>query len=78
MLFHLREAHEALGKLIQGIEEEPEYYFDDAVLKIEFEHIYHHLNTAWNGRYLDWDEADSEEMFYQLRRFPQGSRLGRR
>ena len=46
--FHLTEALEALGQIIKELDEDPE--FDDSVYWVDMQHLYHHLNTAWNAR----------------------------
>jgi hypothetical protein len=48
ILFQLREAKEELDLTINDLETDPEYEFGDFVVGMG--HIYHHLNTAWNGR----------------------------
>jgi hypothetical protein len=67
ILFHLKEAEEAIRKTISSIETDSAY--DVAELRLEVAHIYHHLNTSWNGRDEPNDEA-SEENFDKWRIFP--------
>ena len=70
VLFHLKEAHDALEKMIQEIENDPEY----ANLEYwgEMRHLYYHVNTAWNGRHATPEEAEecSEENFDRWRQYP--------
>ena len=70
VLFHLKEAREALEQIIQEIKSDPEY--DDAEYSVDMRHLYHHVNTAWNGR--DAIEAEvnecSEENFDRWRQYP--------
>ena len=48
VLFHLREAKEELDRTITEIERDQGY--DHTGFQIAMGHLYHHLNTAWNGR----------------------------
>jgi hypothetical protein len=57
LLFHLAEAEEALARTIADLRRDPEY--DVGELVVEMQHLYYHLNTAWNGR--DATEEQSEE-----------------
>ncbi len=69
-LFHLREAQETIGKLISEIGSDPEYEYGNYV--VDKSHIYHHVNSAWNGRDATPREADvcSDEDFQRWRQFP--------
>jgi len=70
ILSHLREAAEQLNETIQRLESNAEYGVEE--LEVEMGHLYHHLNTAWNGR----DQTDeqfkkcTDEDFARFRRFP--------
>jgi len=68
--FHLREALDELTQTITKLESGPDYSEID--LQIAMEHLYNHLNTAWNSRDVDPDRAArcSEEDFYAWRDFP--------
>jgi len=70
VLFHLKEALEAIEGTIKGIESQPDYDYPE--LSVEITHIYHHLNTAWNSRNCSKQEADecSESNFAKWRQFP--------
>lgn len=48
VLFHLREAKEELDRTISGIASNSSYEFGE--FQVAMSHLYHHLNTAWNGR----------------------------
>ena len=48
VLFHLREAAEELTRTIAEIEQDTEY--DAPEFSVAMQHLYHHLNTAWNTR----------------------------
>ena len=70
ILFHLKEALDQIENTIKGIENEPEYGETD--FSIEMNHLYHHLNTAWNSRNSSENETneDSEKFFKKWRQFP--------
>ena len=76
ILFHMREAAEELKRTIEQVESEAEYDAED--LEVGMGHLYHHLNTAWNGR----DQTDeqfrtcSAEDFAGFRRFPKAEEFG--
>ncbi|MEO8479902.1 MAG: hypothetical protein ABI542_09755 [Gemmatimonadota bacterium] len=67
---HLREAREAIDAIVRDIEQDPEY--NDAGLWVEMQHVYHHVNTAWNARNATDAAAEpvSEENFRRWNRFP--------
>jgi hypothetical protein len=75
VIFHLREAKEQLDELLSEMESEPSY--DSAELQVAMSHLYHHLNTAWNGR----DQTDeqfkkcAQRDFNAWRKFPRESDL---
>src|ERR1043165_6413428 len=70
VLFHLHEAAEQLNETIQSFASGGEYGAEE--FQVEMGHLYHHLNTAWNGR----DQTDekfqkcTDEDFARFRRFP--------
>jgi hypothetical protein len=70
VLFHLREAAEQLNNTMQNLTSDQGYGAEE--FQIEMGHLYHHLNTAWNGR----DQTDeqhrkcTDEDFARFRRFP--------
>src|SRR6266568_6197731 len=70
ILFHLREAAEELNKTVGEIERKRSY--SEVSLDIAMGHIYHHLNTAWNGRAQTADQFEqcTDEDFNRFRRFP--------
>jgi len=67
--FHLKEALEQLQETISSIENAE---FDETDLQLDMEHLYHHLNTAWNARNASEKETDecSESNFEKWRQFP--------
>jgi hypothetical protein len=75
-LFHLREAAEALQRTIGEIDADPAY--DYAEFSVAMEHLYRHLNTAWNARDESPERvaATSEEDFQRWRQFPEDLYLG--
>ncbi len=70
VLFHLREALEEINITINDIEGDPEYGIGE--YSVAMQHLYHHINTAWNSRDCTVEEADecSESNFSKWRRFP--------
>jgi hypothetical protein len=48
VISHLKQAKEELDQTIAQIESEAAYY--SAEFQVVMSHLYHHLNTAWNGR----------------------------
>jgi hypothetical protein len=48
ILLYLQEAQEQLARTIAEIRDDPEYDIGQYIVAVQ--HIYHHLNTAWNGR----------------------------
>ena len=77
VLFHLGEAQEALGKMIQKVETDPDYDFGHFL--VDMTHLYHHVNTAWNARNASVPEAENQtdNDFYEWRKFPEDIDLGR-
>jgi hypothetical protein len=48
VLWHLREATEAITQMVAEMEADSDY--SEGELMIAMGHLYHHLNTAWNAR----------------------------
>jgi len=48
VLIHLREAKEELDRTIAEIADDQDYDIGD--FRVAMSHLYHHLNTAWNGK----------------------------
>ena len=73
--FHLREAAEELNRTLAEVEGGGAC--DVEGFRVAMGHLYHHLNTAWNGR----DQTDEEFRkcadadFQRFRRFPTESEL---
>jgi hypothetical protein len=70
VLWNLREAAEAVTDAIKEIEADPEY--DDGQFQLALNHLYDHLNTAWNARNASTDQTEtcSAEDFQGWRQFP--------
>jgi hypothetical protein len=75
MLSNLTEGLEQLQHTIEAIKSDPEYGIEE--YRVEMGHLYHHLNTAWNGR--DATEQEYKECaasdFNRWRKFPQEDEL---
>jgi hypothetical protein len=56
VLSHLSEARDAIASAIEEIRLAPGY--DDAEFWIDMQHIYHHINTAWNSRHTTAAEVE--------------------
>ena len=68
--FHLEEALEELVETLDAIKNERIY--SDSDFRTGMEHLYHHLNFAWNTRNLSSQYVNdhTDETFYELRKFP--------
>jgi hypothetical protein len=68
--FHLGEAREAIEQTLLELEADPEY--DDSEFWVSMQHLYHHINTAWNARNASAGEVEpvKEADFNQWSRFP--------
>jgi hypothetical protein len=67
---NLKEAEEELRRLITDTESGEELSFKD--FHVAMAHIYHHLNSAWNGRNAtdtEWREC-TEANFQKWQSFP--------
>ena len=61
LLSNLEEAEEDLRKLVEQLKAGQEPSFED--FHVAMAHIYHHLNSAWNGRYIsdaEWRDCTDE------------------
>lgn len=70
VLFHLQEAKEELDRTIQDLRTDPDY--DIGEYRVVMEHLFHHINTAWNARSVSDERAAecSDEDFRAWRQFP--------
>ena len=55
ILFNLEEAHESIGKMIGSLRADPEYDYGN--YWVELQHVYQHINTAWNARDSTHEQA---------------------
>ena len=70
VLYHLEEAADALQKLISDASSDPEYGEEE--LAVDMQHLYHHINTAWNARNtVPTDvEPGTDRLFNEWSKFP--------
>ncbi len=70
VLFHLQEAKEELDKTIGQVQSQSDY--EVGQFAVAMQHLYHHLNTAWNSQNVDPERANrcSDEDFQSWRQFP--------
>jgi hypothetical protein len=47
---------------------------EEGALAASLEHVYHHLNFAWNGRFKTMQEADAQ--FDRNEKFPRSGDIG--
>jgi hypothetical protein len=75
-LWHLRDAAEELQRKIRDLEDKPDYGY--AEFSIVMQHLYHHMNTAWNARDKSQEQVAecSEADFIRWRQFPEDIYLG--
>ncbi|HMU54627.1 MAG TPA: hypothetical protein PKA61_06460 [Nitrospira sp.] len=75
-LHHLREAGEELQRIIGHLEDKPKYGYGE--FAVAMQHLYHHLNTAWNARGESPERIAkySEVDFIWWRQFPDDIYLG--
>ena len=66
---HLSEAMEQLQETLDAINSSE---FSESQLQIDLEHLYHHLNTAWNARNASEEETKecSDENYNKWGEFP--------
>ena len=70
VLFHLREAHGEIAKTIGEIEDTPDYGYGE--FWVAMQHLYHHLNTAWNAREASVEQVEhlTDNDFKRWSRYP--------
>lgn len=70
VLYNLTEALEELTRTVQEIRDTPDYGYGEFWPAMQ--HLYHHLNTAWNARDAAADEVShiSSENFRRWSKFP--------
>jgi len=71
VLWNLREAYSAVGQMIAECESDPEY--ERPEFAVDMQHLYHHINTAWNAQDSSAERAKrcEEGDFMEWRQFPQ-------
>jgi hypothetical protein len=75
ILFHLREAKGELDRTISEMGNRKVY--DNDEFRVAMSHLYHHLNTAWNGRNASPEQhrTGDEKDFCAWRKFPENQDL---
>ncbi len=70
ILYNLKEALEQLSNTIHELEKDKDYEYGD--FRVDMEHLYHHVNTAWNAQNSSAQESCecSESNFNRWRQFP--------
>ena len=76
VLYNLKAAKKELDRTIKEIEEIEDYDYGEYSVAIQ--HLYHHLNTAWNAKKSSSKESNecSEENFKKWRQFPSDIYMG--
>ncbi len=69
-LYNLKEAKEQLDEILLELENNSEYDFGE--FSVDIQHLYHHINTAWNAQNSSEKESNecSEVNFNKWRKFP--------
>jgi len=72
ILSNLIEAKESIEKIIEEINIDKEYCDDDASYIVDMQHLYWHINIAWNARNSTLKESEecSQENFEKWNEFP--------
>ena len=73
ILSDLNEAAEQLRTTIEQLKSDDNYGFEE--YQVEMSRLYHHINTAWNGRNATDEEFRLAKKFDQWRKFPDTSEL---
>ena len=69
ILLNLTEAKDSIDELIREIDENNEYEFGNYL--VDMQHIYWHINKAWNGRDFDFlNDKLSDEQEEKFIQFP--------
>jgi hypothetical protein len=71
---HLKEASGQLAATLQELDQKD---YSREALRVQISHIYHHVNSAWNGRDCTSQQYRecSDEDFSRWRQFPKPSEL---
>ena len=67
--FHLQEASDALSEILSGVNDEDFFELD---FSLSLQHLYYHLNSAWNAREATDEQLDecSDKNFAMWRMYP--------
>ena len=68
--YHLKELHDDLRRVLNEVSSQS---VNNVALYIDFAHMYHHLNSAWNSREytsLDNPELMRDARYFELASFP--------
>ena len=70
ILYNLKEAHEVLTEIINEAENGEELNIGTYI--VDMQHLFHHINTAWNSRDASEKETTdcSQQNFEKWRLFP--------
>ena len=70
LLFNLHEAQEHIDSIVKHLQYDDAY--DEGNLAVDMQHLYHHINFAWNTRNESEQATDecSDENFQKWRQFP--------
>ncbi|WP_321279154.1 hypothetical protein [Marinifilum fragile] len=70
ILYNLKEALEQLSNTIHELETDKDYEYGN--FRVDMEHLYHHVNTAWNAQNSSDQESRecSESNYNTWRQFP--------
>ena len=71
-LFNLNRSKKFIEKIIEEINNDKEYCNNDVVYMIDMQHLYWHINTAWNARNSTEKESAecSQKNFEKWNEFP--------
>jgi predicted transposase YbfD/YdcC len=75
VLWNLKKARGALDELIADMHADADYDYGE--FRVDMEHLYHHINTAWNAPDASTESTDAcaQEDFDRWRQFPQDIEL---
>jgi hypothetical protein len=62
-LFNLKEAKEAIEQLMAEMEADSEYEIGN--YRVDMQHLYWHINSAWNGREFDMATQELKDGMYE-------------
>ncbi len=70
IIYNLEETKTEIESILEDINKDQDYYEGEFYVSIQ--HLYHHINTAWNSRDSTAEESTecSQENFNKWRQFP--------